>query len=940
MKTMKSMLIKLLSVICAFSCCFALCFGLVACGEEEVVIVGSSINDAGKLVLTYSDGSSKEYDVIGKDGVDGEDGEDGKDLTACAHTNSIVDDYKISIKNDLGQDWYADYCTMQQAICVDCGHVYVKLNGHDLEEVPAKPATCYEDGYTAGLKCKDCDYLAGESEVISKDTVAHTEKTYFIAYDEADKSPCTHGGFLITVCEVCREEGYNAILDRVDVAGLGHKASNWELVTPPTTDSEGLIKAPVCADCGFANVTKVLPKLTDANYTVELTKEKASCTDYETNTYTIYLNNGQVLSKVGAEGEQSFSFEVDGPVGNHKLANGETFEEGKVYNYDAELFTKFGNATETCADAGFEVFFECEDCGEYIQTKAKIAHKTVFEVADNPATDEVEKPTVDVAPECESTGLYEAYVCPVCNQTIDDAEALLIPALDHEFLSYTIAETYADGKVKLVSNCTRYNDCGKQDIIDNAVAEYVKVEATCEKEGSETWTVTEVNGVALEEPLVATNVLPKVPHKLGEEEIDLDEVYDWTIYEAKGMKGFANEEYNCSSEGFNVFFTCSSCEQPITVKAIVPHTRPADPTPDDNNNELIVVTAPTCGVKGTEVYTCTVCNQQQTEYIDELVHSVVYSMTVDNKGTDDIADDIATIKATCVHGEKHTDALTRVEVVFEDLLTKLVKTVKVEATCLVDGIDTYTWTNGTESLSADVNIGKALHKLNGEYIDDTVTHYIGNGIVAMGNSTPACDSLVPGQGMFTCEHCKQPISVPVKEAHTKPATGVVVNDATCLGGGTVEYTCTKCNKPVTEDIAQKQHVVTYQVETLVKPTATVAGEIYVKCATCDTKTVRVEIPALSEAKAKDAADATNYTFVINSQASCQSAGVTTYTYDDATYGVISFTIDVPKTEHDINDVPEYTWTYNGKLYTGKVCKLGEADEKHIVILSVVDAPAA
>lgn len=925
MKTMKSMLIKILSVICAFSCCFALCFGLVACGEEEVVIVGSSINN-GKFVLTYSDGSSKEYDIIGKDGVDGED---GKDLTACAHENKVEVGSEIKLKN-LGEE-SATICTLQQAVCLDCDHVFVVSAGHDLQNYGGREATCYANGETAGKKCSVCDYLAEGATTIDKSTVAHTEKTYFIAYGETDKSPCTHGGFLITVCEVCREQGINEILEKVDVAPLGHVSSNWYFASEddkPTKAEKGTLTAAICDDCGMSNVTKELPKLNATDYveTLEVAKEK--CTDTETYNYKIVI------------GEQEFNFEYVTEAGNHKVTDTIVFEDGKVYTYDAAIFKKFGNAEETCAASGFDVFFECKDCEQFIQTKAKVAHKTVFEVADNPETEAVETPTVDTPATCTTDGAYAPYVCPVCEETITSVEALAIPKLGHKFESYRIDSTNADGTVNLISNCVRYAECGIVDTIANAKAVYNKEEATCLKAGKETWTVTEVNGVALEEALVAENVLVVVPHKLGDEEIDLDKVYDWTVYEEKGFKGFGNVEYTCEDGGFNVFFYCSSCEEPISVSAEVPHTVPADPTPDDNINELITVTPPTCGVIGSEVYTCTVCYEEQTKYIDALVHEVTYSMTVDNKGTDTVADDIATIKATCVHGDKHVDADTREEVVYNDLLTKLVKTEKVKATCLVDGIDTYTWTNGTESLSADVNTGKAFHKLNGKYINDTETQYIGNGIVAMGNSTPACNSTTPGQGMFTCEHCEKPISVPVKEAHTKPATGVATTPASCTAAGSVNYVCAKCNENVSEPIEQLSHKVAYVASTYVAPTDTEDGEIKVACATCDTKGDTVVLPKLSDAKLAGSEGATNYTYKVVSEASCQADGVITYTYVDATYGAYSFNIVVPAVDHDVNDVPEYTWIYNGKLYTGKVCKLGEADEKHIVIIKIADAPAA
>ena len=919
MKTNKSLLVKFLTVLCALCFSLSLVFGLVGCGEEVKSIVKTEIKN-GELIVTYSDNTTANLgSVIGEAG---QKGEDGKDANACEHARLEV----MAGESSLGAE-YADVCYVKIAICLDCGHVLIEKAGHDLKEVPAKAATCYENGHTAGKVCEDCGYLAEGTQVIDKSTVAHTEQTYFIAYEDTNMSPCTHGGFLVTVCEVCREQGINEILDRVDVAPLGHTSKNWEKDVDPDLTTPGQLKASLCDACGKSNITMAIPALNETDYvkTTKIAKEK--CTDTETYNYQLTV------------GEQTFDYEYVTPAGNHKITDTITFADGVVYDYDPAVFTKFANQEETCAAAGFDVFFQCVECGQYIQTKAKVAHETVFENADDPATEVVELPVVATPATCEGFGYYAEYDCSVCGEHIDDPAALQIAKLDHEFNAYEITAEYADGTVKLESQCVRYAQCGKVDVIDHAAATYAKVDSTCEAEGKETWTVTEIGGVALETPLVAEKIIAKKPHMLGEEAMDLTKVYDWTVYEAKGLKGFANVEHNCAEGGFDAFFYCATCEQPISIQAVVPHTVPEDPDTTTAVNEAITVVPATCGVPGSESYVCAVCHTTVTKELTALVHEYAYTMVTSDTDSDGI-DDWAVITGTCVHGDLHVVAdPAKTYVAYDGALAALDKVVKTPATCEVDGIITYSWTpaGSTTPVTADVNVGKALHKLNNEYIDDQEVHYVGNGIIAMGNSTPACDSLTPGQGMFTCEVCEKPISVPVKQAHTKPATGVVVNDADCTNPGSEEYDCAVCGEHIVNPIDALDHIEEYDYDTLVEPEANVAGSIKVVCTRegCGVEIHTVVIPALSEASN---ATGSNYTFVVKSEATCQGDGVTTYTYVDATYGAVVFDVVVPATPHDVNNVPEYSWIYNGKVYTGKVCKLG--DNKHIVVISVVDQPTA
>ena len=915
-KTNKSLLVKVLTVLCALCFTLVLAFGLVGCAKEQVTIVGSDLVN-GKLVLTYSDGSSKEYDVIGKDGVDGEDGED---LTECAHERKEVQTGNFA---SLGAK-YPDACKVSLSFCLDCKHMLIETVAHNLETVDGKDATCYEDGYTAGKKCSECDYLAEGSTVISKETVAHTEKTYFIAYEEDNKSPCTHGGFLVTICEVCRDAGYSEILERIDVAPLGHQSTKWYFAQEsdkPTTDKAGVLTAAICDECGMSNVTTTIPALNDVDYEKTTTVEKEQCTDTETYNYKL------------TKGEQEFNFTVVTLPGNHKITDTVVFEDAKVYDFDEEIFKTFGNADKTCAPAGFEVYFECVECGEAIKTRARLPHQNAVEAAGE------NDPIVSVPATCTEVGYYTDYTCKCGTQIVYSDnnvygfnDLLEIPALGPEFVSYTAV---VDGDtVKLVSECTRYAKCGITNTLDltNATYTFEETEDTCTAAGKKVWTITAINGETLETPLVAESLGRVLPHKLGDEEMDLTKVYDWTVYEAKGLKGFGNVTKTCADGGFDVYFHCAGCDTDIKLKAEVPHKVPEDPDTSTTVNEAITVVPAECGKPGSESYECAVCKQTQTKEIPELKHEYKYTMV--------ITGDTAVITGTCVHGDLHkaSDPAKTIEV-YNGPKDALEKREVVKATCEVDGIVEYSWNNG--AAKAEVNEGKALHMIGEKYIDDAVPQVVGNGIKSFGNSTPACDAAVPGQGYFNCTVCEKDILVDVREDHKKPTDSslIQITPAECGKEGSIKYNCTECGKALSDPILPLDHINTYDMTTYVAPTETTAGSVDVKCTRegCGA-TATVVLPALNEAVEYTEGTTATYYYVVASAASCQADGVLTYTYIDATYGKVTFNIVTPAIDHDTHDVPSFVWDYAGKRYTGKVCKLGADDQKHIVIISVVDIP--
>ena len=153
---------------------------------------------------------------------------------------------------------------------------------HTLTNVPAKAATCKDDGNIEYWVCSDPDcgkYFSdanGENEiadknsvVVSKTTVAHTPKT---VYTKA--STCTVKGYELHECEVC---GIDLPTTYFDYAP--HDLGDWEIKEQPTTEKEGK-KIRRCKNCDYFEEDRI-PKLETKTITnpatgVQVTYEEGS----------------------------------------------------------------------------------------------------------------------------------------------------------------------------------------------------------------------------------------------------------------------------------------------------------------------------------------------------------------------------------------------------------------------------------------------------------------------------------------------------------------------------------------------------------------------------------------------------------------------------------------------------------------------------------------
>ena len=130
--------------------------------------------------------------------------------------------------------------------------------GHDPKKVEAKEATCSEAGNIEHYACSRCEKLfsdeEGKTEIAKEDTVVVVD--HELETMQAKPATCTEQGNIeYFTCKVCKkifsdQTGKNEITEADTViAKSAHIWSDWTVITPATTASEG-VQEHTCTVCG------------------------------------------------------------------------------------------------------------------------------------------------------------------------------------------------------------------------------------------------------------------------------------------------------------------------------------------------------------------------------------------------------------------------------------------------------------------------------------------------------------------------------------------------------------------------------------------------------------------------------------------------------------------------------------------------------------------
>lgn len=787
----KSMLIKLLMLLCVVCCAVALAFSLAAC--SGVTVERMEVNSEGHLIVYYSDGTQADLGLIGGETETSKTVVDVSvvgDTVTVTYSDGSSEEFTITNGEDdacdhanvetvmLTSDWDCAVGGQVLEVCSDCGYTQIVdvAPGHVYESTVVAP-TCMSEGYTVDT----CIYCGEEAEAKTDITPATGVHVYAEqGYEVANLgSTLCQGGWVVYPCEYgC---GY---VEFEELAPKGHEVGEVTVEKVPNGNEDGTASA-FCNACG-EQITVTLPALTTANlskYTYEITDEEVNCSANMDAHFT-YVDE-----------ESGLTVEFDGvlPGGQHKL-NGEVIDDTQVITYNGPESLPEGmeiagnsNGVVNCTTEGVYAVFTCDDCGRLIVVNVRVPHtKPADATVVNDETDMSEQRMTDAATNqttvytyaaaCGSSAHegYEIYYCSVCDTVVKD----VIPVPDHEWTNYSAVEGKdPDTQEDILTVSRECENCGQKDSFTLKNYTITEVKPTCQEEGTITY-----SGTYEGEAITVVQVVPATPHIHAEYgELDDSKVYNVSDYPNIEVSGNSTE--TCVDDEVYGVFTCTQCGQPIVLNMQYPHTEPtvegkvveetstdvdsAQTSAADDHTKVFVVAAD-CDTAGARVFYCSVCEKVVTVNIPALGHKYVDKLTYN-----EMDDNWDYVRECSVCGDKAAEDLDILNYNAETAPNGVRVIATSASTCDKPATTTYQYTSEETGAVVTVVIEgtKAMHTLNGVLVDDEAYFdpAVTAGITPSGNYDLTCAG-EGGLGVFTCEVCGKPIVVKIRDAHTVPST--------------------------------------------------------------------------------------------------------------------------------------------------------------------------
>lgn len=317
----------------------------------------------------------------------------------------------------------------QRRVCIVCGYSETKgvsAKGHDWEDelkVDKEP-TCYEEG-SRSRHCKNCD-ITKDSETIPMTEHTPGKPTK----DKENPATCVDGGSYeqVVSCDVCHAEISRTL---IAIPATGHSYGDWEEVTSPDCDDEG-VKQRKCSNCGDVDSENVVAEGHTWEETPRIDKEATCVADGSKSTHCAKCNatiNPEVI-----------------PATGH--TPGDKVKENEIL--------------PSCTTPGsYDEVVYCKVCeGEVSRTTVRV---------DPIPHDFGEWETIDTA-ECDNDG-YEQRSCKTCGYTETNGLSATGHSWNEDFVTDTEATCETDGSRSI--RCTK---CG-------AVKESQSIPATGHKPG-------------------------------------------------------------------------------------------------------------------------------------------------------------------------------------------------------------------------------------------------------------------------------------------------------------------------------------------------------------------------------------------------------------------------------------------------------------------------
>ena len=347
----------------------------------------------------------------------------------------------VTLSNPLGEHSWDNGKVTKEATCTEDGEKtytctvcnttkteVIPATGHQHKEVRnAKKAICTEDGYTGDTYCTDCNTKLESGTVVNK--LGHTWDNGVITKEATE----TEEGVKTYTCKTCGETK----TEKIPVA-----SHHWDqgTITKKATCTENGEKTYYCtdADCNKTYVETI--PATGHQHTELRDKKTATCGEdgYSGDLYC--KDCGQLISK-----------------GAVVKATGHSWDSGKV------------TEVATCKKEGTKTY-TCKNCGE---TKTESIPKTEHQWNDGEVTKEAT---------CAEEGV-KTYTCSICK----DTKAEVIPKKEHSF---------DEGKIQKEATCTEdglkiytCKACGetKEEVLKATGHQHTELrnekKATCTEEG-------------------------------------------------------------------------------------------------------------------------------------------------------------------------------------------------------------------------------------------------------------------------------------------------------------------------------------------------------------------------------------------------------------------------------------------------------------------------
>ena len=452
---------------------------------------------------------------------------------------------------------------------------------HHWVDVPAKAATCTDDGYIEHAECdvEGCDavalknatsgYRETQAEEIVRKAAGHD-------YKQVAEKPatCSEKGIKAHLeCKVCGEwavENGTITEPVTDKSSLEIKMLDHDLekvaVKEATCTEEGVdFEYSKCKVCGGAFVENALglEKIDESDY---ISPKKAR--DYK-----------QVAEKPATCSEKGIKAHLECKVcGEWAVENGTITEpvtdksslEIKMLDHDLE---KVAAKEATCTEKGNIEYSKCKDCGKYFVEEGTITVEVKAKDVVIPAKGHAYKDVEEVSATCTSTGVKAHKECTECGKLFVEegtilvektAAELVIPALEHKLTDVPAKDATCEergniaySKCELCGGLFKVTATGdvvaieEKDTVKPAIDHFTRVIAeveptSCDKPGVKEHLVCENCGKLFLENATG-----------GMREVTKEELVYNTFKHS--MVAHEKVEPTCTEYGTKAYYECTSC---------------------------------------------------------------------------------------------------------------------------------------------------------------------------------------------------------------------------------------------------------------------------------------------------------------------------------------------------------------------------------------------